>query len=354
MPFERPSPSEIMQRLQAEMDAALPGADARLRHSVENVLARMITMSAHEMHGFLQWMARQIHPATADMEFLEFRHAELRGITRKPATTASGEVILTGVNGTIVEAGSIFKRADDAEYVLDADVTIAGGTGTGTVTASEAGADGNAVAESKLTLTSPVGGVQSVGLVGVDGLTGGNDIEDDDSLRARVIRRWQQPPQGGAKHDYVDWALEVPGVTRAWSYPLQLGDGTVQLIFVMDNKEDTIIPTAPEVATVQDYIDEKRPATADVFVSAPTPVALDFEVHLNPNTAAIQAAVTAELQDFIRREAEPGGELFLSRISEAISAASGEFAHVLVSPAANVVTAFGEISVLGDITFEAL
>lgn len=354
MPFERPTPTDILKRLQAEIDAVLPGADARLRHSVENVIARMVTMASHEMHGFLQWLARQIHPATADMEFLEFRHAELRGITRKQATAATGEIIFTGVNGTTAAQGTVFKRADDAEYTLDADVTIAGGTATGAVTAVEAGAAGNAVEDTRLTLTSPIGGIQSVTLVGADGLTGGNDIESDEELRARVIRRWQQPSQGGAKHDYVDWALEIPGVTRAWSYPLQLGDGTVMVIIVMDNKIGTIIPSIGEVATAQAYIDTKRPATADVSVIAPTAVAVDFEVHLNPNTLAVQTAVRAELEDFIRRESEPGGTLYASRIDEAVSAATGEFDHAVITPAGNVVRTFGEISVLGNITFAGM
>lgn len=140
-------------------------------------------------------------------------------------------------------------------------------------------------------------------------------------------------------------------MTRPWIYPNQLGRGSVYILFVMDGKEDTIIPTETEIDTVQDYLNIKRPVTADVTVSAPVPVAVDFTVNISPNTQAVRDAITAELEALIRRESIPGGILLRSHLSEAISTAAGENDHALVSPAANVERLFGEISVIGTITF---
>ena len=67
---------------------------------------------------------------------------------------------------------------------------------------------------------------------------------------------------------------------------------------------------------------------------------------------AVEAAVTAELQDMITRDAIPGGTILYSHIMEAISIATGETDHVLVSPAANVTHATYEIAVMGTITWE--
>lgn len=357
MPFDRPSPTEILQRIQAEIDIAIPGADARLRRSVESVIARVLAMAAHEMFGYLDWNSRQILPDSAEAEYLA-RHAALWGIERKAATAAGGSITFSGTDGSVIPAGSVLRRSDTLEYALAADVTIAAGTGTGTVSASSAGADGNADIGTKLSLVSPVAGVETSVSVIDDGsgggLTGGTDTETDSALRVRVIERIQEPPQGGADFDYVSWAKEVAGVTRAWVYPLQLGLGTVEVIFVMDNKVGTIVPSASEVEAVQDHIDAVRPVTADVTVAAPTPVEVDFEIHVSPNSVAIQTAIKAELEDFFKREAVPGGTLWLSRINEAISAATGEFDHILVSPAANVEMDFGELPVVGDYTWEAL
>ncbi|MDD4952837.1 MAG: baseplate J/gp47 family protein, partial [Desulfovibrionaceae bacterium] len=103
---------------------------------------------------------------------------------------------------------------------------ISGGAASAPVDAVEAGTGGNESAGVSLTLTSPVSGVQSTAAVAAGGITGGADQEADEALRARLITRIQQSPHGGAGYDYVAWALEVSGVTRAWCYPEHMGLGT--------------------------------------------------------------------------------------------------------------------------------
>ncbi|MCY0448301.1 phage baseplate protein, partial [Klebsiella pneumoniae] len=51
------------------------------------------------------------------------------------------------------------------------------------------------------------------------------------------------------------------------------------------------------------------------------------------------------------RDGVPEGALEPSRISEAISLATGEYSHVLVSPTDKVLIAKGEIGVVGDFTW---
>jgi uncharacterized phage protein gp47/JayE len=74
-------------------------------------------------------------------------------------------------------------------------------------------------------------------------------------------------------------------------------------------------------------------------------------IDLAVDTAAIRAAVLAELADFFVREAQPGGTIRISRISAAISAALGEVAHLLVAPAADITLPAGTIAVLGTVTW---
>lgn len=354
MPYNRQTPEQELQMLQTELDGSLAGADARLRGSPENAVAKIVTLGVHDLHGYIAWMFKQIHPKTADEDYLENNHASLRKITRKPATAAVGSVTFTGTNGTTIPEGTVLRRADGQEYTTDAGVLITAGSATVAIRASAAGFIGNASAGSKLSMTSPIAGVQSAAVIAAGGCFGGADLEGVEDLRRRVLQRWAKPPQGGADHDYESWALEVAGVTRAWILRHAMGVGTVMVIFVMDNKPDTIIPTPEEAELVRAYIDPKRNATAKgLFVIPPSPFNVDFTIRISPDTPAIRAAITAELQDFFRREAEPGGTLYLSRMNEAISAATGEFDHELVTPAANVTRDFAEISMLGEITFEA-
>jgi uncharacterized phage protein gp47/JayE len=89
-----------------------------------------------------------------------------------------------------------------------------------------------------------------------------------------------------------------------------------------------------------------------VTVVAPVAVPLDLTITgLTPDTAAVRAAIEAEIIDLLRREAVPGGTILLSHLREAISIAAGEADHALTIPAANVTHATGELAVLGTITW---
>ncbi|SMF77481.1 Uncharacterized phage protein gp47/JayE [Tistlia consotensis] len=352
MPFLRPTPQEIRDRLAAEIEAALPGADARTRRSVEGVLARMMAIVSHELHGYQEWISRQILPDSADAEELE-RHAAIWGIARAGAVSAQGRVTLTGLAGVTVPAGTELRRADDQRYLTTADVQIgAGGTAPATVEAVTAGAAAVAAIGTTLALTATLAGVQSQAAVVDDGagngIAGGVDQESDAGLRARILDRIQLPPHGGNRHDYAAWVKEVVGETQVWVYSSYLGTGTVGVTFVMP---DGSLPPPSVVEQVQSHIDEKRPVTADVTVFAPIADLVDFTILLDPDTTAGRAAVEAELADLLVREAEPGGTLPRSRVRAAISAAVGEYSHELQVPAGDIVSAAGHIARLGAITW---
>jgi uncharacterized phage protein gp47/JayE len=349
MPFARPDLSTLIERAAGDIESRLPGTDARLRRSNLGVLARVHAGAVHGLYGYIDWIARQAIYDTAEAEWLE-RWASIWGINRKPAAAATGNATFTGTDGAVIPPGTLLTRSDGAELQTTAETTIAAGTAPVPVTAVEAGAAGNTLAGSALTMVTPIAGVQSQAQVAAGGLTGGADIEVDTALRARLLARIRQPPHGGALHDYVAWSLEIPGITRVWPVAGELGVGTVTVRFVRDDDADPI-PDAAEVATLQAHLDAERPVTAQVFAVAPIPVPLDLQIRLTPNSATVQAAVTAELQDLLRREAEPGATLLLSHIREAISIATGESDHELLAPVANVEHAVGEMPVLGTITW---
>jgi uncharacterized phage protein gp47/JayE len=348
MPFSRPSPQQIRERLAAEVEAALPGADARRRRSVEEVLVRAVAVASHGLHGHVDWAARQLLPDSAEAELLD-RHGAIWGITRRAAAAARGPVTVTGTVGATLPAGAEMRRADDARFTLDADVTIAGGgTATGQVTALVTGAAGNSAAATALALLAPVPGVQASLVVAAGGLAAGADAETDAALRARILARIQQPPAGGAAADYVAWAKTVAGVDRAWVYPRLYGIGTVGVTFLGPN---AAIPAGPLVAAVQAAIDAVRPVTADVTVFAPTAVPVNVSVQISPDSVALRTAVAAALSAFFIAEAEPGATLRVSRLRAAISAAAGEAWHNISAPSADVVLTAGQVATLGTVTW---
>lgn len=355
MPFNRPSLKDIINRVLAGVKSRLPFE--QMRRSDAEVYAREIAGASHELHGHLDFIAAQIIVDTAEREYLD-RHANLwLRQQRIPAAAATGNVIADATDGSVIEAGVIYVSNTGIEYSVEADATAVAGNALVALrcmlgrNATDQGSLGNLAVGETLTLTETIPGVAGVATVAAGGISGGADQEDDASLRQRVINRIQQPPHGGSANDYITWALEVPGVTRAWVYPGELGAGSVTIRFMRDN-DDNPIPDAGEVATVQEYIDARRPVTVkQCVVVAPIPEALDFSIKVVPNTAAVRDAVTAELADLIRREAVPGGTLLRSHINEAISLAQGETDHTLDQPAADVVKATGHIVTMGTITW---
>ena len=349
MPLVRPTPQELLDRAIADIEANLPGTDARTRRSNLDVLARVHRAGMHELYGYLEWLSQQIIYDTAEAEILE-RWCNIWGLSRIPASAATGNVTFAGTNGTVIPAGTTLTRSDGVEYITAADAIIAAGTAIAAATAAVAGATSNAVAATALNLTSPIIGINSAATVAAGGLAGGTDTEDDAALRTRLIARIQQPPHGGADFDYVTWAMEVAGVTRAWVYTQELGLGTVTVRFVRDD-DVSLIPDAGKVAIVQAYIDARRPVTADVTVVAPVAVALNFSIGATPNTTSVKDAITTELTDLLRREAIPGGTILLSHIREAISLAAGETNYTMTVPAADVTHTVGQMATMGVITW---
>ncbi|WP_424195554.1 baseplate J/gp47 family protein [Ampullimonas aquatilis] len=345
--FDRPALITIVDRVRNDILARLD-ADDSLRRADAEVYARVIAGSMHGLYGYLDWLSQQVIYDTAEADYLD-RWATLYSVARKAASTATGSVTFAVTVGAVIPSGTTLQAADGTQFVTTADATIAAPSATAPVVSVVAGAIANRTAGETLTLISPVVGVQSIATAGT--ISGGADIETDDALRGRLLARLQTPPSAGTKADYIAWALQVAGVTRAWCYPNELGAGTVVVRFVRDN-DVTIIPDAGEVATVQTYIDALRPVTAALTVVAPNAVPLNFTISgLSPSNATVQAAVQAELADLILREAEPGGTLLLSHIRAAISSASGENDYVLTSPAANVVNTTGNITTMGTITW---
>ena len=354
MPFSRPTLANLVDLTAADFSARLPGADAQTRRSNIAVLARVLAGGEHGLYGYIDWASRQFLPDTADDENLD-RHGGLWGITRKAATYAAGTVTFTGTVAAAIPVGTSLRRSDGIDLSTTSFAVIGpGGTANVAVAAVTAADDGNTGDSTPLSLISPVLGINSTAIV-TTALAGGTNRETDTDYRDRILERLRQPPHGGNQADYIAWAKQVPGVTRAWASGIENGAGTVTVRFMMDDiRQPNGIPLSEDVTIVANYIEELRPVTALLFVAAPTPVPLDILItSLDPNISLVQEAIRAEVADFIRRESSPGGTLWISRLRETISAAAGEFDHTMTTPDANISVSSSQISVPGTVTFSS-
>jgi uncharacterized phage protein gp47/JayE len=339
------------------------GLTILLRRSFEKVAARSLAGLAHTLFGYLKFIEKQAFPNTAEEEYLD-QQGGIWGVARKPATFAEFTATVTGTAGVTIPVNRVYRRADGREYSTQAAVTL---PGTITLVAVLAGKEAEVEVGDSLSILSPIAGLDSEAVV-ASIITEPEDAEDDASYQARIVDRIQNPPSGGTATDYRQWAVAVPGITRAWVMPGGLGPGTV-VVYAVSDDETPITPSPAKLTEVFDSIAEVKPVTADVSVVAPVLFPIALTVALKPNTADVQAAVTAELQDMIRREAavtgtykSPGvthdGKILVSKIREAISIALGEGDHSIVSvnggAVANVSPPTGNLAVLGAITWQTL
>jgi uncharacterized phage protein gp47/JayE len=346
--FERPTLAELADRIESDFVTRLALVGAVLRRAIVRVMARVWAGAAHMLHGHLDFLARQLFPDTSESEYL-VRQGGLFGITKTPAAFAQGLVTFTGTNLTEIPSGTVVTRSDGVTYATRDTDHIAGADVDIFCIATVAALDGDCDAGTELTLESPITGVDSTATV-LAGLTSGADEESDDDYRVRVLERMQEPPHGGNEADYIAWAKEVSGVTRAWVYPEELGPGTVVVRFVRDD-DASPIPDSGEVDDVQTKLDTEKPVHATVTAVAPTSSLDVFTIAIVPDTADTRAAVEAELVDLYLRDGEPGATMLLSAIRTAIGTAAGITDYTLTVPAASVTHTTNQLPTVGTITW---
>lgn len=344
MPFETPTLPALVARAESDLSAQ---ADSVLRRSDQRVLSRVLGGTAYGLYGFLGWISQQVLPDMCEADILA-RWAAMKGVPRTPAASAAGDVLLRGAAGVVVDAGVLLQAQDGRQYATSETVKLVQGNQLVAVRAVVPGAAGNAPAALRLSLVSPVLGVQDQAEIGPGGLTAGSDEEGLEAWRSRLVRDFRRVPHGGAEDDYVAWALEVPGVTRAWVRGNFLGLGTVGVFFVRDNDLDPI-PSAAAIAVVQAHLESKRPVCAEVYAMAPVPLPVIFRQSIVPDTEALRARVTQSLRELLGREADLGQRLIWTHIGQAISETSGEEDHRLIEPAADVVPGANELPVFGGV-----
>lgn len=323
MPFTRPTLTALRAQAMQDITASdLPGADGLLRRSVLRVLGWVQAGLAHLHYGFLDWISRQSVPYTATDEFLE-GWAALKGVLRKPATKATGLVVFsTATDPITVPAGTPVFRSDQVAYVVTAPAISGSGSVTVPIAAVDVGSGGTFASHTDFTLGNAINGVTSAASDST-AVTEGTDVETDAELRTRMLLAYAAPPQGGDVADYVEWALAVPGVTRAWVTQGSVGSGALTVLTMFDAPGTDGVPTGtPGVATgetrdtaatgdlltVADAIFPKRPVTALVYSAAPTLEPTNFDIALadvSKETDDNLAKITAALNDMFLRIAVP-------------------------------------------------
>lgn len=327
MPFERPSIETIKERIEKGIEARLFGKIALLRNAVLRVLARVFAGAIHGNYGYLEWLSQQLFVTKAEGKYLDNPHGIMWGVQRRPGSFASGSVRFYGNNGTVIPADTRLQNEAGVEYGTTAIATITGGVVTVNIQAIESGVAGNFIRPEPsaiiyLQMISPISGVDDTIEV-IGDLTGGEDTEDDETYRARILQRIQTIPTGGSAADYVRWATSYPGVARAWCYPLSDGPGTVVTVITAAGADP--VPSSQLLTDVQGYIADLKPVTATHRVAsienqynAPGKTDINFGIRITPLSADLQIQIQENLRSLFLPH-RPGTVIPISQIRGAIA-----------------------------------
>jgi uncharacterized phage protein gp47/JayE len=366
MPYSRPTLTALQQQAIEDITTSgVPGLTGLLRNAVLRVLAWVMAGLAYGVYGYGDWIARMAVPFTALGEYL-YAWAGLVGVYTKDAAAASGSAQFNGTTGRTIPNGTALTRFDGVPYATTADgTTDVDGLVTVPIVATVTGANTDCDPGTPININIAIDGINLGGFT-VGETSGGADEETDEALRTRMLQRYREPPQGGAQTDYIGWALEVPGVTRAWCDPNGAGAGTVVVYTMFDdvraaeggfpqgsNGTATAETRLPPIATgdqlvVADYIYPLRPVTALVVSAAPVAFPVDVTIQdLDPNTVDMQAAITATLQDAFIAVGAVAGTVYPSDLYEAILTVSGINHFAMIAPALPVTAPTGGLPTLG-------
>ncbi|WP_244617920.1 baseplate J/gp47 family protein [Rhizobium sp. RU35A] len=352
--------------LRPDIEASKISLAVRSAQGVISNLLAPIASEIRSIHDHQAWWGRQYMPDSADDEAIILRHAGIWGVDQRGALKAVGSVLIEGAAGTVLPSDILLSAGSGQTYVTKAGGTIAiGGTLTVAAEAVTAGSAGNLA--SGVLLTTVEASVAITRVTVATAFSGGADAQTPEEIKAAYLTRIRTPAMGGAASDYRDWVAEVANVYAVGVVEDWIGRGSVGVVIVMkDDNSAPRVATTEEIDAISAHLGIQgsqtgvRPVTARVVPVAGSLVTVPISVRLRPDTAATRAAVTAAYQRFVltigdeddeQNDSPIGATIEPSRISEAISAASGEYAHDLTVPAARYTLTSSQCPVAGPITW---
>ena len=307
-------------------------------------LTRPIALVAAEMCEFiLPEVVKLILPETSYGGFLN-GHAKGRGITRKEAVAASGEITITGDANSTIPAGSLFSipsvnNEPSVDYKTLTDATIPeNGTVVVDVECTQTGIVGNAAPNTIILVSSKLTGITAV--INEKEITGGAEEESDESLIERINE--YDKTQGysfvGNNADYKRWAKEA-GAGDATVINPDDDSGVVTLVVTDENgapaNDDLIAAVYNHIMRPDDRDARLAPTGAILSVVAPgrcyIGISATVELEEGATIESVKADFASKLALYFA-EALEEGEIKYSQIWAVLASVNGvnDFTNLMI------------------------
>ena len=280
-----------------------------------------------------------------------------KGIERTPATYASGVVTVTG-NGT-VRVGDLFETKSGIQYKATEEQEIST-TGKVKVSCVASGLIGNVPAQQVTQIPVTLSGI--TGVTNEQPITGGYEIEREESLRERYYVAVRTPATSGNVYHYLQWAKEVSGVGDVKVFPAERGNNTVEVVIIDQEKKPA---DNSLVGTVQNYIDPnseglgngQAPIGAHCYVVAATEKQLSISANVALDGSLEQEATKSNIEEaikeYLKTIAFKSDYVSYAKIGETILNAAGveDYSNLTINDGIeNVSVGAKEVATLGGVT----
>lgn len=263
------------------------------------------------------------------------------------AATTTLQATLSAVREkeTVIPAGTRVSPTSEIYFATDSALVIPAGGITGTVSATctETGTIGNDYAVGEISkIVDPVAYVDTIANITVS--AGGSNVEEDDSLRARV---WEAPetlsvagPGGAYRARAMAVSSLITDVDTGSPSP-----GVAQISILL---KDGKVPEQELLQRVQTALSSKtvRPLTDKVVVAAAEPVkyniAATYQVDGDADAMTVQKNVLNAVQEYVSwQQSEIGQNIDPSKLTEYMRAVRGTHNVVVTEPQFTILQKFG-------------
>ena len=318
--------------------------------------ARLYALAAQVCALYIQadWVVRQAFPQTAEGEYLD-RHAQLRGLERKPAVAAEGRVRFTAgeasdapqeiPQGTVCMTAGLVRFETVETAVLEAGALSVDAT----VRALEPGRLGNVSARAIVSMAVAPFGISACS--NPEPCAGGADREADGELRARVLETFKRLPNGANSAFYQQGALSFDQVAAAAVIPRPRGVGSVDVV------PATLagLPSEELLEELKAYFDRRREIAVDLQVRAPETVTVDVAVEVETGEGRDKTEVLDRVKEAVRSWFTGkllGQRVLRARLGEIVYHCEGVVNYSVLTPAADVEVQEDQLPLLGTLSVE--
>ena len=333
-----PTIQELNASIAQDLKSRLNLSDDQLRKVTEAFSA--VTAAQFKLaYLYLADIQDNIFPDTAD---LAENGGELERLGQiylnrnpNPATAGVFKITLSGIAGSVIRSGLTFKSNDDSKnpgqlFITDGEYILTGANDIIEIRSLKGGVEYDLSIGNELTITEPVIGLDQTVTIS-DVVSQPRAAENIEDYRQAILNAIQLEPQGGAKTDYMVWALDAQGVRRVYPYVKDSNAGVVQ-VFVEATVEDSTdgegMPSDELLDDVEAVIEfdpddtkplyerGRRPIQAKLEVLPINLVPVDVDiVGLNNRTTAIESAIQTNIREYVRtvRPFIDGGDLARNR-----------------------------------------